>query len=108
MPADERQGEFPLPSDDSPWDAPSGRPAPPPAEIPIVYPPADTDVARLSGADTPITSVARISEKRVELLRKLGVTTLGECLENYPRDYLDRTRMTAIGNAGSAGDVETV
>jgi ATP-dependent DNA helicase RecG len=108
MPTDERQGEFPLPSDDSPWDAPSEHPAPPPAEVPIVYPPADTDVARLSGADTPITSVARISEKRVGLLRKLGVTTLGECLENYPRDYLDRTRMTAIGNAGSAGDVETV
>ena len=105
---DERQGEFDLPGEDSPWADSGEDDLPPVPEVSISYPPADLDIERLAGADAPITSVARISEKRVELLRKLGVTTLGDCLENYPRDYLDRTRMTRIGSAGAADDAETV
>lgn len=72
------------------------------------YPPSDTDLDRVSFGDEPISSAYRISDRRLELLAKLGIRTLGECLEHYPRDYLDRTRMTAIGHAGGTGDYETV
>jgi ATP-dependent DNA helicase RecG len=108
MPSDDSQGHLDLPPDD---DARRGRSAAPPVptpDVPLEYPPTELDPARLAAADVPITSVARISETRIELLSKLGVTTLGDCLENYPRDYLDRTRMTPLAQAGSTSEFETV
>ena len=108
MPSDDMQGRFDLPPDS---DAPRARrnePADPPPSVAIGYPPTELDPTRLDHADVPITSVARISENRIELLRKLGVLTLGDCLENYPRDYLDRSRMTPLAQAGSTSEFETV
>ena len=108
MPSDDSQGRLDLPPDAErhgtrPLEAPEPTPT-----VPHEYPPAELDASTLAHADTPITSIARISDNRIELLRKLGVTTLGDCLENYPRDYLDRTRMTPLAQAGSTSEFETV
>ncbi|MDR1687348.1 MAG: ATP-dependent DNA helicase RecG, partial [Clostridiales bacterium] len=44
-----------------------------------------------------ITSLKSVGEKRAALLNKLGVYTIKNLLEFYPRDYEDRSVITPIG-----------
>lgn len=109
MHADDPQGPPDMSGDVSPWSDVAPEPERPPrSPVDSQYPPADVGLERLSFGDEPISSTYRVSDKRLELLGKLGVRTLGECLEHYPREYLDRTRMTPLDRAGATGDFETV
>lgn len=42
--------------------------------------------------------VRGIGPKKAELLQKLGIETLRDAIENYPRNYEDRTQITPICN----------
>ncbi|MDA1192119.1 MAG: ATP-dependent DNA helicase RecG [Candidatus Poribacteria bacterium] len=66
------------------------------------------DLSGLKRLGRAIDAEGRISEKRLELLHKLDLKTIDDLLENYPRDYLDRRRMTPIANAGNSTDIETI
>ena len=46
----------------------------------------------------PLVQLKNIGAKRAELFRKLGVSTAGELLTMYPRDYQDRRTITPIGD----------
>ena len=41
--------------------------------------------------DTEIQFLKGIGEKRAALLHKLGIDTVGDLLNHYPRDYIDLT-----------------
>ncbi len=45
----------------------------------------------------PITSISGVGEKRAKLLEKLGIHTIFDLIEYYPRAYEDRTRVKPIG-----------
>ena len=45
-------------------------------------------------ADTDIRFVKGVGEKRAQLFRKLGVSTVSELVHLYPRDYRD---LNAVG-----------
>lgn len=47
----------------------------------------------------PITKISKIGAKRAELYKKLGVVTVGDLLELFPRGYIDYTTPTAIKDA---------
>ena len=68
-----------------------------------------TDVAvSLGFLDKPISSCRRIGEKQCPLLKKLGLKTIGDCLEYYPTGYLDRRKMTKLSEAGWTDQETTV
>jgi len=57
----------------------------------------------------PIQNVAGIGTKRAQLLtEELGIRTIGDLLEYYPRDYLDRSRIKQIYQVGRTNDYETI
>jgi ATP-dependent DNA helicase RecG len=58
--------------------------------------------------ETPVTELGALSARRRALLTKLGLHTVHDCLEYYPRDYLDRRKMVTLDRAGYSDDVETV
>ena len=49
--------------------------------------------------DSAITELKGVGEKRAKLYEKLGVRTVGDLLEYYPRGYLDLTGSLAIADA---------
>ncbi|MGN0628236.1 MAG: ATP-dependent DNA helicase RecG [Oscillospiraceae bacterium] len=48
---------------------------------------------------SPVTELKGVGEKRAELYAKLGIHTVGDLLEHYPRGYLDLTGSLAIRDA---------
>ena len=50
-------------------------------------------------ADTPITQFPGVGEARARKLQKLGLSTAGDLLAWYPRDYEDRRQMYSIQSA---------
>ena len=46
--------------------------------------------------DTPVKYVKGVGEKRAETLKKLGIETLGDLIDFYPRTYLDFSSPVAI------------
>ena len=57
----------------------------------------------------PVQNIAGIGIKRAELLaEELGIRTVGDLLEYYPRDYLDRSRIKQIYQVGRTDDYETI
>lgn len=48
---------------------------------------------------TDIRFLKGIGEKKALLFNKLGIFTLGDCLEYFPRDYEDRSRFFTIRDA---------
>lgn len=57
----------------------------------------------------PIQNVTGIGIKRAQLLaEELGIRTVGDLLEYYPRDYLDRSRIKQIYQVGRTNDYETI
>lgn len=48
---------------------------------------------------SPLTALKGVGEKRQKLYQKLGINTVGDLLEHYPRGYLDLTGSLAIRDA---------
>ncbi|CAN5658209.1 ATP-dependent DNA helicase RecG [soil metagenome] len=48
--------------------------------------------------DTPVTSIKGVGDEIAAKLKRLGVSTLGELLENYPRRYEDYSNVQNIQN----------
>lgn len=48
------------------------------------------------GLTTPIQFLKGVGEKRAEELRKIGIETVGDLLEYFPRRYLDRSTILPI------------
>ena len=49
--------------------------------------------------DTPITGLAGVGDARAKKLEKLGLSTVGDLLAYYPRDYEDRRQVYSIRDA---------
>lgn len=50
----------------------------------------------MASVTDPVQFLPGIGPKKAELFAKLGVSTLGDLLHFYPRDYEDRTRVVPI------------
>ena len=46
--------------------------------------------------DSPVSDIKGIGAGREKYLKKLNITTAGDIVNHYPRDYEDRTRTTPI------------
>ena len=57
------------------------------------------DEAALSTLNIPLVRLPNIGSKKAELFRKLAISTTGDLLEFYPRDYRDRRTITLIKDA---------
>ena len=55
--------------------------------------------------DTPLTDFPGVGEARAKKLEKLGLSAAGDLLACYPRDYEDRRKVYAIGEAPQEGRV---
>ncbi len=49
--------------------------------------------------NSPLTALKGVGEKRQKLYQKLGINSIGELLEHYPRGYLDLTGSLSIKDA---------
>lgn len=49
--------------------------------------------------DAAVTSVRMVSPKRAQALRKLGISTVRDLVSNYPRRYVDMSRVFTIAQA---------
>ncbi len=49
--------------------------------------------------DDPVTVLTGVGERRAQLLQLLGISTVGDLLCHYPRDYEDRGRLTPLAQA---------
>ena len=47
---------------------------------------------------SPITELKNVGEQRAKKLHRMGIETIGDLLEHYPRDYKDRSRLTKIAD----------
>ena len=47
---------------------------------------------------SPITELKNVGEQRAKKLNRMGIETIGDLLEHYPRDYKDRSRLTKIAD----------
>ncbi len=47
----------------------------------------------------PITNIKGIGDARAEKLKKLGIVTIKDLIEHFPRDYQDRSKITSIADA---------
>lgn len=70
--------------------------------------PVDHSASEFEVIDKPITAFKRMSGSRLKQLEKLGIKTIGDCLDNYPRSYLDRSDLLPICDAGRSNRVETI
>ena len=57
------------------------------------------------GLDSPVSALAGVGEKKAAILAKLGIRTLGELVEWYPRDYEDRRQIWPLRRAPEEGNV---
>ena len=53
--------------------------------------------------DTPLTDFPGVGEARAKKLEKLGLTSAGDLLAWYPRDYEDRRKVYAVAEAPLEG-----
>ncbi|MBM3240473.1 ATP-dependent DNA helicase RecG [Candidatus Poribacteria bacterium] len=66
------------------------------------------DIGMLKFLGTSVQYVRGIGPRRAAILREVGVETLNDLLEYYPRDYLDRRNFKQIYQVGRSGDYETI
>lgn len=57
------------------------------------------EVPAASTLNIPLVNLPHIGAKKAELFRKLNISTTGDLLEFYPRDYRDRRTITKIQDA---------
>lgn len=70
--------------------------------------PVDQSASKFDVINKPISAFRGMSAARLKLLDKLGLKTIGDCLDNYPRSYLDRSDLLSICDAGRSNQVETI
>ena len=68
--------------------------------------PIDRTKATLA-LDAPVTTVRLVSPKRAQALGKLGISTVRDLVGNYPRRYIDMSRIETIASA-RIGDTCTI
>ena len=68
--------------------------------------PIDRTKATLA-LDAPVTTVRLVSPKRAAALGKLGISTVRDLVGNYPRRYIDMSRVATIAGA-RIGDTCTI
>jgi ATP-dependent DNA helicase RecG len=67
------------------------------------------DTGQLAALATSVEYVKGIGPKRARMLaEEIGVGTVGDLLEYYPRDYLDRSRIKSIYQVGRSNEYETI
>lgn len=67
------------------------------------------DVGQLAALAKSMEYVKGIGPRRAQLLgEEIDVITIGDFLEYYPRDYLDRSQFKPIYQAGRSGEYETI
>ena len=44
----------------------------------------------------PITNLKGVGEKRAKLYKKMGIETVGDLLDRFPRGYIDYTSPVSI------------
>ena len=81
----------------------------PPEKVQIKDVPIATDPATLKFLETEIQYASGIGPRRAaRLITELNIRTIGDLLEYYPRDYLDRGHFRSIYDVGRTGEYETV
>lgn len=71
--------------------------------------PVETDVKTLDFLEIPLQDVRGIGTRRAnKLTAELGTRTLGDLLQHYPRDYIDRRSIREIYDVGRSGEQETI
>ncbi len=67
------------------------------------------DTGQLAVLATSVEYVKGIGPKRARMLaEEIGVRSVGDLLEYYPRDYLDRSRIKSIYQVGRSNEYETI
>lgn len=90
-------------------DEPDAQIEPAPEKIQIKQAEVAADPDQRVALSTPVEYVKGIGPKRAQLLAsEMGVRSVGDLLEYYPRDYLDRSRIKSIYNVGRTGEYETI
>ena len=81
----------------------------PPAKVQIEDVPIATDPATLKFLETEIQYASGIGPRRAaRLIAELNIRTIGDLLEYYPRDYLDRGHFRSIYDVGRTDEYETI
>ena len=77
--------------------------------VEIADTPVETDVATLHFLKTPIQDAKGIGTRCAnKLTAELDTRTLGDLLQHYPRDYIDRRSLREIYDVGRSGEQETI
>ena len=78
-------------------------------EITIGDTPVSTNPTSLNFLTTPVQYAGGIGPRRAaKLTVELDIHTVGDLLEYYPRDYLDRSRFRSIYDVGRSDESETI
>ena len=81
----------------------------PPETVQITDVPIATDPETLHFLETEIQYASGIGPRRAaRLITELNIRTIGDLLEYYPRDYLDRGHFRSIYEIGRTGEYETI
>ena len=54
-------------------------------------------------AENPVTRVEGVGEKKAEALEQIGITSVLDLLQHYPRRWLDRTNQAEIRDLRPGG-----
>ena len=69
----------------------------------------ETDVKTLNFLKIPLQDAKGIGTRRAnKLIAELDIHTLGDLLQYYPRDYIDRRSIREIYDVGRSGEPETI
>ena len=52
---------------------------------------------------SPVTELKGVAEKRAKLYKKIGIETVGDLLDRFPRGYIDFTSATPIARKDKKG-----
>ena len=98
------------PSDPRPKPQTSHTESPAPNEkVTIADTPVETDVKTLDFLTTPLQYTKGIGPRRANILMaELDIHTVGDLLQYYPRDYIDRRSIRDIYDVGRNGEPETI
>ena len=78
-------------------------------EVIIADTPVETDVKTLDFLATPLHETKGIGTRRAtKLIAELDMHTVGDLLQYYPRDYIDRRSIQEIYDVGRSGEPETI
>ena len=104
-----RNDDLPLfQSTPTPVDADTPQTVPSPEVIVADTPPSTTPTS-LDFLTTPVQYAKGIGPRRAAMLAsELEIRTVGDLLEYYPRDYIDRANIRSIYDVGRTGEAETI